>query len=71
MRSRDFTHTADTTNLTSESIGGAMKSNGSAVRWGRPERWNAAREWCADLLRVATALGILALLAAMDGRLGS
>jgi hypothetical protein len=47
-----------------------MKRNGSAARWGRPEQWNAAREWCADLLRVAAALTILALLAAMDGGLG-
>jgi hypothetical protein len=71
MRSRDFACAADTTNLALGFNGGVMKGNRSAVRWGRPNRWDAAREWCVDLLRVTIALGILALLAAMDGRLGS
>ena len=46
-----------------------MKRSGMTNRWGRPEQWHAAREWCEDLLRIAAALGILALLAAMDGGL--
>jgi hypothetical protein len=42
-------------------------SNSTPAGWGRSEQWNAAREWCADLLRIGTALAILALLAAFDG----
>jgi hypothetical protein len=44
-----------------------MRRNGNTARWLRPHQWNATREWCADVLRVAAALTILALLAAMDG----
>ncbi|MEJ0084556.1 MAG: hypothetical protein WDO72_02635 [Pseudomonadota bacterium] len=44
-----------------------MKRSNISARWGRPEQWNVAREWCADLLRIAAAIAILALLAALDG----
>jgi hypothetical protein len=70
MRSRDFTRAAGATNFTAGSNGGVMKRDDGAARWGRPGQWNVAREWCADLLRIAAALTILALLAAMDGGVG-